>query len=181
MKQAIKIVFIVILVAVVIAAIGIQFVPVERTNPAAPAPLKADAAVTAVLQRSCYDCHSNETRWPWYAYVAPVSWLVAGDVKGARHRMNFSNWEGYPPDKQGRLAGHIMDEVGDGGMPLPNYLKMHPDAKLSDADVRVIDEWATQFPAADGGDEGMTEGDEDHDRDRDRDGDENHDTDRDGD
>lgn len=182
MKQAIKVVLIVILVVVIVAAIGIQFVPVERSNPPEAAPLKADAAAMQVLRTSCFDCHSNQTRWPWYAYVAPVSWLVAGDVRGARKHVNFSNWEGYSAEKKARAAGHIVDEVEEGGMPLPNYLKMHPDAKLSDADVRVIEEWAAQYGATGGGDESAGDGDAaDHEHDHDRDGDTSSDTDRDGD
>src|SRR5438874_1058331 len=88
--------------------VAIQLVPVERTNPSATKPIEAPAEVTAVLRRSCYDCHSNETRWPWYAYVAPVSWLVADDVKDGRAKLNFSSWGDYPLAKRASKAGSML-------------------------------------------------------------------------
>ncbi len=72
---------------------AIQLVPVNRSNPTVEADLEAPEAVTAVLRTACYDCHSNETHWPWYSYVAPVSWLVAHDVEEARSEFSFSHWE----------------------------------------------------------------------------------------
>ena len=132
--------------AVLLAAlIAIQFVPVERTNPPAPAPIKAPPDVAAVLQRSCFDCHSYETKWPWYSHVAPVSWLVTKDVREGRKRLNFSAWESYPPKRLSKLARKIYSEVHEGGMPLSNYLKMHPTARLLPADVSVIEAWATEL------------------------------------
>ena len=81
---------------------AIQFVPVVRENPPITAPLAAQAELAQVLERSCYDCHSNQTRWPWYASVAPVSWLVARDVDRGRHELNFSAWDGYSTVKKAK-------------------------------------------------------------------------------
>ena len=84
--------------------IGIaQVIPVDRTNPPVETEIPVDAEIRQLLQRSCYDCHSNETRWPWYAQVAPVSWLVADDVKHARDHLNFSTWNAYDSEKQAEI------------------------------------------------------------------------------
>src|SRR6187401_2020529 len=96
----------------------IQLVPVDRTNPTGGKPFDAPANVQAIVKRACYDCHSNETKWPWYAYVAPVSWLVAKDVREARRRLNFSDWGNYHPDRQEHKIQEIWEQVEAGTMPL---------------------------------------------------------------
>jgi hypothetical protein len=138
MKRVIGIVVIVL----VVAFVAIQFVPVERTNPAVTAALVAPEPVAGILKRSCYDCHSNETRWPWYAHVAPVSWLVADDVVKGRKELNLSAWGEYSKAKQASKAESIAEEVEEGRMPLPKYVRIHGDAKLSAEDVKAIREWA---------------------------------------
>jgi len=141
MKNSGKKIVLIILAVLLVIAIGIQLVPVERTNPPAPAPLQVQGAVAEVLRTSCYDCHSNETVWPWYAYVAPVSWLVAGDVVEARKKMNFSEWENMSSGKKSHMAREMMDEIEEGGMPLPKYLRMHPGARLEQEEIELIEEW----------------------------------------
>jgi len=89
-----------------------QFVPVDRSNPPVVADLQAPVDVKSVLQRSCYDCHSNEVKWPWYSYVAPVSWLVAHDVKEGREELNFSEWDRYANDPE--MKEEIVEEVAEG-------------------------------------------------------------------
>ena len=79
----------VIAVGVVVALAAIQLVPVHRTNPPVRVEVNAPEEVMAIIQRACYDCHSNETRWPWYSRVAPVSWFVVSHVKKARGDLNF--------------------------------------------------------------------------------------------
>jgi hypothetical protein len=123
-------------------AVAIQLVPVERSNPPVAADLAAPPAVTAVLRASCYDCHSHETRWPWYSRVAPISWLVAHDVEDARERLNFSLWGRYEATRQQRLVEEIWEEVAKGEMPLPIYLLAHPDARLSPGDREALRSWA---------------------------------------
>lgn len=109
-------------------AVLIQFVPVDRTNPPVTREIRWDSDATRDLaRRSCYDCHSNETEWPWYASVAPASWLVAGDVAEGRTHLNFSTWD-HPnegPDK-------IIEMIESGEMPLRKYVLAHPGARLSD-------------------------------------------------
>jgi len=130
--------------AVTLLGLGaaIQLVPVERGNPPVVADIAAPPAVTAVLRASCYDCHSHETRWPWYSRVAPISWLVAHDVEDARERLNFSLWGSYEAKRQQRLAEEIWEEVEEGEMPLPIYLVAHPDARLSPGDREVLRSWS---------------------------------------
>ena len=138
MKRWIRIV----LLGVLVLLVGIQLVPVDRSNPPAQGVVPAPEPVLAVLQRSCFDCHSNQTRWPWYAYVAPVSWRIAGDVRHGREEMNFTEWNRASARKRARVAHQVWDEVQEGKMPLPDYLRMHPEARLSEEDRVVLRGWA---------------------------------------
>ena len=131
-----------IVVVLFVAFVAIQFWPVARTNPPATKPLQASPEVLAVLKRACFDCHSNETVWPWYAYVAPVSWLVARDVDDGRHELNFSHWGDYTPNKQSSKAGESVEKAESGEMPLPNYLRLHAEARLTPADIEILKRWA---------------------------------------
>jgi hypothetical protein len=126
------------------ALAAIQFVRPERTNPPSdPAASFAAVAkppheVASSLERTCYDCHSNETVWPWYSRIAPVSWLVVRDVNQGRAHLNFSEWtrpgqEGEKPD-----TGDLCEQVTAGKMPLRSYLLMHPNAKLSDQEAAAL-------------------------------------------
>ena len=109
--------------------LAIQLVPVARENPQVSREVRWDSEMTRdVAVRSCYDCHSNETRWPWYSRVAPVSWLVAKDVREGREHLNFSTWE-----QPNEGAAEILEVVEDGEMPLRKYTLLHPDARLRDA------------------------------------------------
>jgi len=134
------------LLAILLACIAIQFVPVDRSNPPVRADLAEDGELEATLRQSCYDCHSNETTWPWYAYVAPVSWYVAHDVEEGREHLNFSNWGEMPADEQAEMAHEAWEEVEEGEMPLGEYLWTHGDAELNDADRAAIRGWAQSHP-----------------------------------
>lgn len=132
------------------AAIGfilIQFVTPEKTNPAVDQSLTIAAQaeftppISTMIKASCFDCHSNETRWPWHCYIAPVSWLVADDVTSGRRHLNFSEWGKYPKSKKVLKLGQIYEQVSKGEMPLWKYLIMHPNAKLSAADRDSILNW----------------------------------------
>jgi hypothetical protein len=137
-RKPLRLFLIVLLAAIVVA----QFVPVTRDNPPVESDFDGTLAVKQVLEKSCYDCHSNETIWPWYSYVAPVSWLVASDVSEARQVFSFSDWGSMSPEKQARIAEAAWDEVEKGDMPLSQYLLMHSDAKLTDADKAILHDWA---------------------------------------
>lgn len=127
---------------VLILIIGIQFVPVPRGNPPETAPITVPGPVRAVLENSCYDCHSNRTEWPWYSRVAPVSWLVYKDVKKGREELNFSEWGEYSDRRRNRKLEEIEEKVADKEMPLKVYLPLHPEARLSAADAERLIEWS---------------------------------------
>jgi hypothetical protein len=139
------------IVAIFILAAA-QFVRPARTNPpveevrAARAHLNMPSEVQAVLKRACYDCHSNETSWPWYSNVAPASWFVTDHVDHGRKHLNFSDWaqEGRHTEKKdaGEQLDEIRKEVEARNMPLGSYLLLHPDARLSDRDIKLITDWA---------------------------------------
>lgn len=132
-----------IIAGIVLAAfIGIQFYTVERTNPPVTADLKEPAEVKEILRRACYDCHSNETKWPFYSYVAPFSWLVVKDVEEGREELNFSNWRRISPVKQAKIKREVWKEVEKEQMPLWFYVPLHPGAKLSAEDKDILRKWS---------------------------------------
>jgi hypothetical protein len=98
--------------------------------------------IATVLKRSCMDCHSNRTVWPWYSYVAPMSWMVERDVRRGRDEMNLSEWNQYNFNQQEKLLADIASAVGNHEMPLPQYTLIHRDAKLSAADTDLLYGWA---------------------------------------
>jgi hypothetical protein len=123
-----------------------QLVPVDRANPPVAQKLQAPAEVAAVLRAACYDCHSNETRWPWYSRVAPASWLVARDVDEGRSRLNLSRWGAYEPTRRERLANEMWKQVADGEMPPALYVLAHPEARLSASDRELLRSWSASIP-----------------------------------
>lgn len=125
--------------------IALQLVPAPRSNPPVSMEVPASAAVREVLRRACYDCHSNETRWPWYSHVAPTSWLVTRDVHEARSELNFSEWDRYDPDEQQDLVDMAIEEIEDGEMPLWQYQLIHREATLSAEDLALLSAWAATF------------------------------------
>ncbi len=121
--------------------VAAQFVPVDRTNPPVEQDVAAPADVDAILRRACYDCHSNETTWPWYSRVAPASWLVAYDTHQGREELNFSTWNRLSASERRDVLNEAWEEIERGSMPLPIYLPLHPDARLSDADKAAVEAW----------------------------------------
>jgi hypothetical protein len=130
------------LVVVVILLLVIQVVPVDRSNPPVESPLALPADVEAVVRQSCFDCHSNETSWPWYSYVAPVSWQVASHVEHGRKALNFSTAGALPEKGRDWIRMECWHEVDEGHMPIASYLWLHPDAKPTDEDRAVLERWA---------------------------------------
>jgi heme-binding protein len=134
--------------SVICGACAIQLARPARTNPPTDpartlrAITHAPADVNAVFERGCRDCHSHDTRWPWYSNVAPVSWLVIDDVNHGRSHFNYSDWAQYDRDKIPQLLKEICDQTRKGEMPLSIYLWMHPDSQLSDRDVSLLCDWS---------------------------------------
>ena len=134
----------VLLWIVAITMISIQFFTVERTNPPILGEIEAPKDVLTILRRACYDCHSNETAWPWYSYVAPISWLVESDVKVGRGHVNFSSWDEYSEKLRNLKRYKIGKEVESGEMPLWFYVPLHSEAKLSQSDIDLIIAWSEE-------------------------------------
>ncbi len=132
-----------IAVFVVIAALIVsQAFRINKSNPPAQANLSAAPEISSLLHRACYNCHSNETVWPWYSNVAPVSWLIGSDVSEGRQLLNFSNWGTYTADLKTKKLKKIAEEVGGGDMPPWYYSMMHPEARITQAERDQIRTWA---------------------------------------
>ena len=137
-----------IVLGLVIFLVVVQVIRFPKTNPPIDPAREIDAsipltpAVSAIFERSCNDCHSNRTVWLWYSDVAPASWLVAYDVHEGRQRMNFSEWDATTPQEHSKLLDRMCSDVTEGEMPSWQYLPMHPQAKLSPADVQAVCDWA---------------------------------------
>lgn len=128
-----------------IPIILIQFIPINRNNPPVDNNLVISTPkdVEVILKNSCYDCHSNKTIWPVYSYIAPISWLVAKDVKNGREELNFSEWNKLDDSKMEKKKEEIIEEISRDTMPLPIYLITHPSAKLSEDDKLLLKNWLT--------------------------------------
>jgi hypothetical protein len=142
-KRAVKITGLILLAAFII----IQFFRPDRTNPPSD-PTKSlwsdtsvPKEVAGLIKRSCIDCHSNQTEWPWYSNVAPVSWLVADDVANGRKRVNFSTWLDYSDRKREKMRGNIAEEIASGDMPLGKYTFIHPSSKPTDEEKKSMAAW----------------------------------------
>jgi hypothetical protein len=119
-----------------VVLVAIQFVPYGRPTPNPPTrrePNWDSPRTRELAARACFDCHSNQTRYPWYSYVAPVSWLVNSDIDDARSKMNFSEW-----DLPQREATEAVERVQKGEMPLPIYIPLHPEARLSTDEKQAL-------------------------------------------
>jgi len=125
-----------------------QIIRPSRVNPPVDpareihAILPVDPAVASIFARSCNDCHSYRTVWPWYSGVAPVSWLLAYDVRRGRRKMNFSDWQERPGEPAQELVKEICTDVTEGEMPGRGYTLMHPEAAISPANVQAVCAWS---------------------------------------
>ena len=146
-----------ILIALIVILVAIQFFRPEKNQAAGLSPnyittkYTVPAEVHTVLKRSCFDCHSNNTVYPWYDNIQPVSWWLNHHIQEAKNELNFDEFTTYSPKK----ARHKLEEVGksvtEGWMPLDSYLWIHHDAKLSPAEAKLVADWANglrnQIPA----------------------------------
>lgn len=128
--------------------IAIQFVPndLPAVTPDNENDIIASGLVSEelkpILVKSCYSCHSNQTEYPWYSHVAPSSWLVAKDVREGREELNFSTWTEYDLRRKLSRLEDIAEEVNEELMPMPIYTFMHPSARLTDEQRKLIVNWA---------------------------------------
>src|SRR4029079_1791023 len=138
-------------VAVIILAglfVAIQFYRPDRNNPPETAAntLESSTAVPddvrMILTRSCADCHSNRTTYPWYSNVSPFSWFLDNHIRDGRREVNISDWNTYETRKKVRKLDEICQQVEDGEMPLPAYLWIHWDAAMQPGDAQKLCAWA---------------------------------------
>ena len=115
---------------------------VHQAGPSTPLIRGADPVLDAILQRSCQDCHSERTDWPWYGHIPPVSSLLEHDVTTARRHMNLSHWDMYSAEQRKQLLKEIGAMLRNNRMPPGRYLLMHPRARLSAAEAARVQDWA---------------------------------------
>ena len=137
----------------------IQIIQPSRTNPpvvpsrSLEAHVNVPPEVQSVLKRSCYDCHSSSTVWPWYSYVAPVSWYVAHDVNVGRSHVNLQDWEAQVNPQEGlEHLGLICKLVRNGNMPPADYRVMHKGTDVSPEETNAVCAWSQKFSAAEDSD-----------------------------
>ena len=144
LRKVLKIAVVVLVLMFVVA----QFIRPDFSNPPVveAETLKASTDVPAdvqqILTRSCNDCHSHETVYPWYSKVTPFNWFLADHIAEGRREMNFSVWNTYPPNKKEKKLDELCEQVEQGAMPLPSYLWIHRDAVLSESQSKVLCDWA---------------------------------------
>ena len=133
-----------IVVAITAILVLIQFIPVNRDNPESDSHLEIvlQPEVKTIVEKACYDCHSNKTNWPWYSYVAPVSFIVAKHVEDGRDEMNFSLWQTFSKKRKSKKLKELVEEVEEGEMPLFPYPVTHPEADLSKEEINTLISWA---------------------------------------
>ena len=136
-----------IAVLLIVGALAIQLAHPARTNPPTE-PARTMMAIahvtpeaTAVLKRACRDCHSNDTQWPWYSNVAPISWFVIDHVNHGRRHFNYSDWSQDDPDQVTRLLKNTCEMTRKGEMPITSYLWLHPEAHVTDRDIVALCDW----------------------------------------
>ena len=148
-KKILKI-FAILFIAVMIV---LQFFRIDKANPPVVQAETLEASVAVppdigeIIGRSCNDCHSNQSIYPWYSNVQPVAWFVKNDIDDARRQMNFSIWNTYTPQKKSKKLEQICEQLEAKEMPLPSYLWIHRDSILSENDAKALCDWATQAKA----------------------------------
>lgn len=131
--------------------VGIQLIPVDRTNKAVNAKdnfidiYKTPQHITVILKNACYDCHSNETKYPDYAYIAPISWTVKDHINEGREHLNFSEWGTYNKELKENALEKTIATVKDLQMPLPSYIPYHPKANLTTKQRELIQAYFTNL------------------------------------
>ncbi|MEZ4985059.1 MAG: heme-binding domain-containing protein [Saprospiraceae bacterium] len=128
-----------------------QLIPVDRSVESLPAEqdfltsVDAPAPMAELIRSACYDCHSHETAYPWYAKIAPFSFLIQNHIKEGRQNLNFSAWGSYPEGKATHKLEECSEEVAEGKMPMKSYTWMHAEARMSEAQADALAQWFQQL------------------------------------
>ena len=144
-------VFKIIAVVLLVAFVGIQFIPTNRNHSEEVPPSdfmlvkNVPTEVKSILMISCYDCHSNNTHYPWYQKVQPVSWYLEGHIEDGKEELNFSDFGNYSDRMQKAKMRSIISQVEDGKMPLPSYTLLHPEAELTAEEKQLLVKWIEEM------------------------------------
>lgn len=139
-----------IIYVLIAALVIIQFIRPAKNVAAGPFPndistkFAVNDNVASILKEACYDCHSNNTKYPWYAEVQPVAWWLADHVNEGKSELNFSEFAGYTAKRQRKKFNEIMDEVKEGKMPLKSYTVIHTKAKLTEEQKNALYKWCEE-------------------------------------
>lgn len=139
-----------ILLAFVILFIAIQFIQPARNKNGQVLTMDITKTINVpgnilnTFQKACYDCHSNNTRYPWYMNIQPMGWMMANHIKNGKENLNFSEFGSYSKRKQANKLRAVAKSIDEGSMPISSYTMMHADAKLSKESKELIKEWATK-------------------------------------
>ncbi|MCH7513838.1 MAG: heme-binding domain-containing protein [Bacteroidetes bacterium] len=140
-----------ILTGVVVVFAVMQLFRIDKNNPEADpsinfiSVLNPPQEISRIMKSSCYDCHSFETRYPWYSNIAPISWWLKGHVNHARDELNFSVWGNYSIDRKDHKLEEMVEKLNEGSMPLPSYLILHQHAKLDDQQLDKFVNWIQNY------------------------------------
>ena len=145
LKKILKIAAIVIVAALIV----VQFIRPDFTNPPVneaetlEASVQVPENIKAIMNRSCSDCHTNTTVYPWYSQISPVSWWLKNHIDEGRRELNFSVWATYQPKRKAKKLEEVCEQINEKEMPLPSYTWVHRDAILSAEESKVLCDWAT--------------------------------------
>lgn len=136
-----------ILLGLAVALVVIQFFRIDKTNPPVEATqdflniAAPSAEIATLIKDACYDCHSHETKYPWYSNVAPISWMVAHHIEEGREHLNFSKWGTFSAKKRAHKIEECYEEVEKGEMPMYAYVLLHSEAKMTDEQKSALIAW----------------------------------------
>jgi len=136
-----------IIIGLIVFLVLAQFIRIDKTNPEVKPELdliqveSAPSEIAGLLKANCYDCHSNESKYPWYTNVAPVSWWIKRHINNARGSLNFSEWANYSPQQKVDHAAESGLKVEKKWMPISSYKLAHPEARMSDEQVASLSQW----------------------------------------
>jgi hypothetical protein len=140
-----------IIIVVVLILAAIQFITIDQTNP--PIDMSKDfisltnppSDLANVIKSSCYDCHSNHTKYPWYSNVAPASWLIKEHINNGRNHLNFSIWTDYIGNKKDHKLEECIDMIKSGEMPMEGYVMFHEEAEINHEQKMQLINWLTEL------------------------------------
>lgn len=139
------------IIVLFIAFVGIQFIPIHRNTSTETPPedfmnfYQPPENIKQAITVSCYDCHSNHTKYPWYSYVQPIAWLVQDDIDKGKEQLNFSEFGNYSDRRKRMKFESIISQIEDNKMPLSSYTLLHRDVKLSEKEKIMIVEYISSL------------------------------------